>query len=661
MNLLAKQTDEIILSEVAPIIVVGTGPVGIQFIKSLLSDTNHSLITVFGNEPWEPYNRVKLSSFFAGQLAWDELVNGQKLPNSDSLVVHHNCAITDINRESKTVTDELGQIHPYSKLIIATGSSPHIPTIPGIDLNNIFTFRNMSDIERLLARRTRSRTTAVIGGGVLGIEAAKAMSRENTEVIIIDHSLYLMSNQLDEQAAELLREYLLLLGIKIYLGHAVKNFIGDGEVEIIQLNNGREIECDTVILTTGIKPNVALARKARLSVGRGIRVNDAMQTSDEDIYAIGECAEHRGKIYGVVKPGYEQAKVAAFSLSETKANYAGSLSATQIKVIDIPVFSMGDVEEVSVISNKKEYVFTIPGEKIYRKIIIKNHRLVGAISVGEWDEQGRVQETILNKRFIWPWSLKRFVKTGNIWPEENSADINQWPASALVCNCTGVTRGQLSIIINSGCDNLTEICSQTGASSVCGSCRPLISQMLSGQTKLEPVKGSRSLLLFGFLSAVLILLSFLLPENMYSDSVQVFWQWDELWRDNLYKQISGFSLLALSVVALLLSLRKRIEKFSFSTFPVWRIIHVLVGFFAVVGIAVHSGYQLGHGFNYYLSLSFFGILLAGGISSLIVALEHKFDVALSRKLKSNFVWLHILAFWPFPVLLAVHVFKTYYF
>jgi nitrite reductase (NADH) large subunit len=410
MNLLAKSS-----AKRKELIVIGTGPVGIQFIKSARSCLCDCNITVFGNESWEPYNRVKLSSFFAGQLKWDELIISQKLPQSENLTAHHNCAIVKIDPDRKLVLDELGRSHNYDKLIIATGSTPHIPNILGIKLKNIFTFRNLSDIDKLQARRTRSRRTVVIGGGVLGLEVAKAMSRENTEVIIVEHATYLMSSQLDANSAELLREYILSLGIKVYLGQAIKEFCGENTVEKILLNDGREIQCDTVILTTGIKPNIELARKAHLSVGRGIRVDDSMQTSDRDIYAIGECAEHRGKIYGVVKPGYEQAKVAAFSLSGKKSNYTGSLSATQIKVIDVPVLSMGDIDKTTVISNKQEYVYISPGEKIYRKIIVKNHKIAGVIAIGKWNQQERVREGILNKRFIWFWNLKQFVKTGSIW------------------------------------------------------------------------------------------------------------------------------------------------------------------------------------------------------------------------------------------------------
>ena len=660
MNILRKEKNLPELHTDEPVIVIGTGPIGIQFINSVLENDTVPALKIFGDEPWEPYNRVKLSSFFAGHVNLDELAIGRKLQN-DKLIFHNNCAIAEIDPVYKTVTDELGIKHPYSKLILATGSRPHIPKIPGVELANIFTFRNMTDIENLLARRNRSRKTVVIGGGVLGIEAAKAMSRQNTEVTIIDHSLMLMSNQLDEYSSDMLRDYVLSLGIKVYLGQVIKEFKGDGKVESIRLLDGREIEFDTVILTTGITPNVDLARSARLNVGRGIRVNDAMQTSDPNIYAIGECAEHRGKVYGIVKPGYEQAKVAAYSLYGKKKNYTGSLSATQIKVIDINVFSMGDVDEVSGIGLKKEYIYNDASNGIYRKIVVKNHAIIGAIAVGSWSEQGRVQEAIVNKRFIAPWDLIKFKHAGYLWPKENSDDINQWPASTIVCNCTGVTRGQLSAEIAGGINTITELSSKTGASTVCGGCKPLVTQLLTGTRKAEAVKGYVTLFAIGLLTTLLALLGLALPEIPYAQTAEQSWSWDVLWRENLYKQISGFTLLGLSVIALLMSLRKRVKKFTLSNFQVWRIIHVILGFLTVIGLVAHSGTSLGQGINYYLALSFIGILIAGGASSLLVAYEHKLDVTLSRKIKSKLVWLHILAFWPFPALIAAHIFTSYYF
>lgn len=661
MGLVAENTEDITFETELPIIVIGAGPVGVQFVRTAMQCLPTSRFMLFGNEPWEPYNRVKLSSFFAGQLHWDEMMMSQELASSDMLEIVHNCAIKKIDRVKKTVTDEEGCIYAYKKLVLATGSRPFIPKIPGIHAENVFTFRDMSDIEKLSARRTRSRKTIVVGGGVLGIEAARAMSRENTEVSIIDHLPVLMSNQLDDNAAEILHRHILSQGIGLYLGCGIREFTGDEKVTGLVLKDGTEINCDTVILATGIRPNIELAVDSKLGTNRGIRVNDAMQTTDENIIAVGECAEHRGQIYGLVKPGYEQAKVAAYNLSGQESNYTGSLAATQLKVVDMPAFSMGNIEEVSIKSLERELVYKDKEKNIYRRLVIKNRKIIGAISIGKWEEQNRVQEAILNKRNVWFWNKKRFLKTGRLWKQEESGDVNQWPASAIVCNCNGVSRGQITSAMNGGLTTVAEITQCTGASSVCGSCKPLVSQMLMSDVKPEAVKGSSALLMLGVLSSLFMLLVTILPSIPYAQTMQHSWQWDTLWRDNIFKQISGFTLLGLSVIVLMMSLRKRIKKFTLINFSVWRIVHVVAGFITVFGLAVHSGYSFGSGVNYFLALSFISVLFAGGVSSVMLAIEHKLDSVMSRRIKSKLVWLHIIAFWPLPALLVVHIFKSYYF
>ena len=186
-----------------PIVIVGTGPVGMKMLTSLLKHKPDEHIVIYGDEPWEPYNRVKLSSFVAGEISLQDITDSQKVPELKNLVQHHNCKIISIDREKRSVTDETGRSQKYKKLILALGSQPHIPNIDGVELDNVYTFRNMNDAQRLMARQVKSRTVVVVGGGVLGLEAAKAMSRNNTRVVIVDHGPYLMSNQLDEGAADL--------------------------------------------------------------------------------------------------------------------------------------------------------------------------------------------------------------------------------------------------------------------------------------------------------------------------------------------------------------------------------------------------------------------------------------------------------------------------
>ena len=652
-----------------PVVIIGTGPVGIRMLQLIVKQEPDISAVIYGNEPWEPYNRVHLSTLLAGEMEWFDLVKNHSLPVSDNIEKRFNCAVSSIDRDKKYVIDESGFKQHYSRLIIATGSRPHLPQISGIELPGIYSFRDLTDVEHLIARRIRSRRTVIIGGGVLGLEAARAMTRENTEVHIIDHNPRLMSSQLDEQSAELVKEHLLALGIRVYLGTGIKYFSGQNRVTGLVLRNDIKIDCDTIVLATGIKPNIELARKAGIIVGRGIRVNDNLQTSDPDIYAIGECAEHRKTIYGLVAPGYEQAKVAAYSIQQDKngkqrkklANYKGSITTTTLKVVGIDVFSMGDVhEEISkgIISH---HIYTNLGQGLYRKLIIKRGKLIGVISIGEWKQVGRAQEAITTGRYIWPWQLRKFTQTGDIWSEKQSENIAQWPASAKICNCTGVTRGELSQALSQGNNTVEELAVCTGASTVCGSCTPKLAELIGATPTIKPDLRYKSLFIFSAIALLLLSLITLVPNIIYNPSVDVLWQWDKLWRENLLKQITGFTAAGSMLIAALISLRKRWTAIKFFEYTNWRLAHTILGVIAITALVAHSGLRIGNNLNFYLMGTILALLIVGVLAGISISMQHKIDYVVAQTMKEKFLWAHILFVWPVPVLLGFHIFKTYYY
>ena len=648
------------LTDFHALAIVGTGPVGIQVAKELLKRHPDQSIVIYGNEPWTPYNRVKLSALLAGEIGSPEIDNSITLLNNDRIVQHHNCAIVAIDREKKLVTDCTGREQHYVKLILATGSSPHIPNISGIKLPGVFTFRNMDDAQRLFTRRLRSRRTIVLGGGMLGLEVAKAMLRNNTEVFVVEHSNRLMHRQLDQEAAERLREYLLSQGMRIYLNDGIKKILGDISVTGVQLHSGKVIYCDTVIVATGIRSNTQLALEAGLPIGRGIKVNDFLQTSDPLIYAVGECVEHRGLVYGLVAPGLEQAAIAAHHICGGHAKYHGSNSATHLKVVGRSVFSMGTVGDEIQPGLHRQLSFNEPMEGIYRLLIIRQRKLVGAIALGEWGELTRIQEFITHGRNLWPWQLLRFKRTGNLWPANDAQQVQNWPAKAVVCNCTGVTRGVLTQAISHGCATLEQLSYATRASTVCGSCRPLLSQLMGSSIGVQKIKGKASLAIFSaiaFLAALVIGYTHPIP---YFSTVKG-WHLDVLWHDAVWKQVSGYTLLGLSLMGLVLSLRKRWKFFSFGDFNLWRVFHTVLGVTMLTVLVVHSGLHLGVNLNFILMLCFLGLSLSGAVSGHVVAMEHRIGIRTAKRLRSGFNWFHLLMFWPLPVLLIFHILSVYYF
>ncbi|MCO6412718.1 MAG: NAD(P)/FAD-dependent oxidoreductase [Thiogranum sp.] len=644
----------------SPVVVIGTGPVGIRVVEELLQRDPRTPVVIYGNEPWEPYNRVRLSSLLTGELNLSGIQNPVRLPATHRVVQHHDCEIVSIDRERRIVTDRFGGCQRWSRLILATGSSPRIPFIEGIDKQGIFTFRNLNDAQRLMARRTRSRHAIVLGGGLLGLEAAWGLRKYHTQVTVLEHATRLMARQLDDDAAELLREHLLAQGIHILLGNSIKTVLGDNSISGVRLRSGREIACDTLVISAGIQPNIELARDAGLSVGTGIRVNDRMQTSDADIYAVGECAEHRNQVYGLVAPGLEQAGVAAHCILGGDSRFAGARSATRLKVVGVPVFSMGRTGEQEPLSQLKTVSWRGCDNRSYRRLLLRRNRLVGAIGFGEWKESSRVQEALDRSRIIWPWQQRRFAKRGQLWPGQDAADVNDWPAAAVVCQCTGVTRGTLSRALRAGHASVEALSEQTGAASVCGGCKPLLAD-LAGSAATAAEAGHRTLLWSGIAGLLAVLALLFLPPVPYANSVQLPVRWDRLWSDSLFKQISGFSLLGIGLLVSLISLRKRVTRFAAGAFSSWRLWHVVFGTLAAALLLAHTGLRLGSNLNLLLMLVFSALLLVGSVAGATIGVQHRLPRATARRTREVALWMHILLIWPLPVLLGFHVLKTYWF
>jgi nitrite reductase (NADH) large subunit len=308
------------------------------------------------------------------------------------------------------------------------------------------------------------------------------------------------------------------------------------------------------------------------------------------------------------------------------------------------------------------HVYRDEAASTYRKILVRRHRLVGAIGIGEWDETVRLQTMIGRAERIWPWQVLRFLRTGHIWPASDSQGVVAWPPTSVVCQCTGVTRGAISEAIACGAGDADLVARKTGASTVCGSCKPLVAELLGTQRAPEPVAMHRTLLVSSIMALVGAIAFFAFPTIPYAVSVQHAWQWDLLWREELFKQISGFGVLGLFSVGLLVSVRKRTRVLDRAgRFDGWRLAHVVLGVLVILGLIAHTGLRLGNGLNFMLMASFSMMLLVGAVSTAVIALEHRLDVATAQRLRRQSTWLHILLFWPVPALLGWHIFKTYWF
>ncbi len=364
------------------LVIVGNGMAATRLVEELSAQSlGRYAVAVIGEESRLAYNRVLLSSVLAGEAdSADIELKSARWWRDGGVTVRYGVPASQVDIASKMVTLADGTVLAFSKLIFATGSKPLRLRVPGADLEGVLTFRDVTDIDAMSAAVRRGRKVAVIGGGLLGLEAAYGMARCGADVTVLHLMDRLMERQLDERAAAMLKAAVEEKGIHVVLNADTESFIGDYRVEGVALKDGRTIAADTVIVAAGITPNTALAREAGLKTGRGVLVDDHLQTSIPDIYAIGECAEHRGLCYGLVEPAYEQAKVLAAHLAGKDARYDGSLLATNLKVSGVHVFSAGDFMGGD---GSECLTFSDPGLGTYKKLVIAGGKLVGAVLFGD--------------------------------------------------------------------------------------------------------------------------------------------------------------------------------------------------------------------------------------------------------------------------------------
>lgn len=652
-------------ADALPVIVVGAGPVGLRCVEELLGELPALPIKLFSGEAFKPYDRVKLTQLLAHDIKEQQVYNS--VPVARNLQVYDNCPIVAIDRQQKLVQDCTGRLHMYSKLVLALGSEPLRPNIPHVDSQNVFTFRDLKDTQALAARNLGSRHSVVIGGGLLGIETARAMQRNSTKVTIVQMPSHLMNQQLDYGAGKLLEAKVTAAGINVVCGARAAEIVvdkrsgstGTGKVTGVKLDTGEVLECDTVIISAGIKPRIGLAIESGLTVAKGIRVDQHLLTSDENIYAIGECAQFGEQLFGLVAPGWEHAAVVAHHIAGAATRYKGTINASSLKVLGEQVFSVGEVNaEVS--ASIKTTVYSRLEAGIYRAIFTVNGTLTGALAIGEWPEQNRVRASIAEKRKIYAWHQLGFRKTGFLWGANQVEDVGSWPASMVVCNCTGVTRGQLSAARSSGALTVEAMAACTRASTVCGSCKPLLAQFAGGTQQPQAAPASRWLhycCVLGMLALAVLLARGPWPFAASAALPGI----DQLWTNGFIKQVTGFTMLGLAALSLLMSLSKRWRRFKLGRFTSWRLFHATLGAAGLLVLFLHTGMHYGINLNRWLMVDFMLLAALGLAAGFMISQEHKLAPRTGKQLRSYLTWGHTFLFWPLPALLAFHIVSVYYF
>ncbi len=485
------------MSEKQKLVVIGNGMAGARTVEEILARGGGEQfeITMFGDEPYGNYNRILLSNVLNGtQDAADIFLNPLDWYTENDVNLHAPAKVQHIDRARKEVHSDDGQITPYDKLLIATGSRPFVPPMEGLETpdgetkHGVFVFRTLDDCHKIAGYATKCRKAAVIGGGLLGLEAARGLINYGVEVHVIHISGHLMNQQLDPAAGGILRSIMEKMGIHVHTMKATTRVLGEDSVTGLEFKDGTTLDCDMVVISTGIKPNAEIGAACGLTVERAIVTDNQMRSVDDpDVYVVGECAQHRGRVYGLVAPLWEMGTVLADHITERnpEAAYHGSKIATKLKVMGVELASMGVTEPMD---DRDEVVtFSEPKRGTYKKLIMRDGILVGAMMLGDLNKVAYLMQAFDRGT---PLPEERLSLLFDMGAPSTQATMLEMPDSAQICNCNGVSKGQIRKCVEGGKRSLKMVMEATRAGAGCGSCKKLVQEVVEwaaeGQVEEDP-------------------------------------------------------------------------------------------------------------------------------------------------------------------------------
>ena len=486
------------------IIVVGNGMVGHNFLATMAESDHASefeLIT-FSEEPRLAYDRVQLSKYFSGATAADLALTTESEYDDSGITYLKNEKVVEIDADNKTITTSTGRVEGYDKLVLATGSYPFVPPIPGKDQEHCLVYRTIEDLEAISASAEVSKTGVVVGGGLLGLEAANALKEAGLDTHVVEFAPRLMAVQLDEGGGNLLRHKIESLGVSVHTEKNTKEIVAGEECRYrMNFADGSHLETDMILFSAGIRPQDELARQFGIDVGErgGIVINDYCQTSVEDIYAIGECALWDSKIFGLVAPGYQMAKVTATHITDTLINlktpelaFKGADMSTKLKLLGVDVASIGDAHGHT--AGSQSFVFSDDIEEVYKRLIVSadGKKLLGAVLVGETDSYGTLLQLMLNDMDI-PGNPAALILPALGDEAPAGLGVTALPDTAQICSCYDVSKGDIAAAVQGGCCTMGDIKGATKATSGCGGCAALTKQVMDAELEALGVEVNNDL------------------------------------------------------------------------------------------------------------------------------------------------------------------------
>ena len=645
------------------LIVIGNGMVGLEFcvqaVRRSLNIRYH--IIVFGEEPVPAYDRIRLTECMDDKDGEELLLRDRSWYADNGITLCSNARVESINTAEQSLRvqthDGDAYTETYQHLVLATGSRPFIPPIDQVADDKIFSYRTLDDIAAIkaaCATERQNKKAVIIGGGLLGLELAKAIQEHDVATTVVEFAPGLMLRQLNPVASSILHEQILSLGIQVRIQTSTAAIEAGTDNRLrVRYDDGAIDDADLVVFAAGIRPRDELAREAeiRCSPGSGIVINDFLETSAPHVYAIGECAIHDGRVYGLAAPGYHMAEILCKRLNGgARPAFRGFDLSTKLKLAGLDVWTIGDYQ-----ADGKTVSYR--SGNVYRQLVVRYGRVVGATIIGGFEELALLQDAVARRVELSNSQLQSFQKGGELFRDDLDNPIN-WPEQAIICTCMQVKRLTLTMACDAGCKTADDLSKETGAGTVCGSCKPLLNQIVGAEIPEEAniAHGNKTLLRFSMLAALLII-PFVCYSIPFDASVEHGSGWDIIWRDGVIKQITGFTTLGISVLALFLSVRKRM--LPLGNYGWWRAIHGILGTLSLIVLIAHTGFRLGANLNMALSMSFLGLALIGAGSGALSAMENRIGGSRIRAVRLWWTRAHIAFVWLFIPLVIFHILKVY--
>ncbi|XJZ28750.1 nitrite reductase large subunit NirB [Bacillota bacterium Lsc_1132] len=467
------------------LVLIGNGMAGVKCMEEILRHQPDRFdVTIIGSEPHVNYNRILLSTVLQGGMSLKEItINDRSWYEENNIQLFTGEKVLKIDKAKQVLKTDKNREVSYDQLIVATGSVPFLLPLPGTDKEGVITFRTIEDCQKMIESSKHYKKATVIGGGVLGLEAARGLLNLGMEVNVVHIASFIMERQLDQAASMMLQKELENQGMHFLVEKETKEIIGNSRVEGLIFNDGTKIETNLIVMAAGVRPNVQLARESGIETNRGIVVNDYLETSAPNVYAVGECVEHRGMVYGLVKPLFEQGQVLAKRICGIDCKgYEGSVLSTQLKIAGVDVFSAGTIDEGETPKSIK-IVDEVNG--VYKKIVFQDHKMIGAVLFGDTRDGSRLLDLIVKQQELSNVEREKLLQSSN----QGFESVVAMSDGELICNCNGVTkRGIIEAVQKEDLTTVEQIRKSTKASGSCGGCKPLVSTLLSYVQSREFIK-----------------------------------------------------------------------------------------------------------------------------------------------------------------------------